>query len=968
MIRKRRERWYSLDGQRRIHEASLRDNNGPKRVISLVVLLVLVLMMMQQVSDPKKVQKVATAVGLMPNPNQPPNPNNPLNTPIELPPHASLQPSLSVPPNSLSESLSDSLSQTLCDLSNRSPLPTVEFFAQALEHLLEDAPKDTISELVQFAFHLSDDSKTAEQSTPNNPDSTPPISLWISNASQKIQRWIELSDSTQGPDTPHDQLIELLRMLSKLSVETTITDNDNTIVQALRLALDRVLLKSFSDNTPWKSTERIPLARLLQKATSLSKAFEIQTIHLADLPTLSTQQLMSQTDTLRGQCFRIEGTIGMIEPTSSLILASTNKPAFASESQSYTYDVLWLKTDDPSGQPIQIYLPNTVSSSKKNVGEPISLAAIIAKRRAYASTRGGDVSPVVIAAYIQPDHSSESPSPSELPANLAINQALFKLRTTRDWLPPVDWKIPMDLIQSSLSKRLSALPHSLHHSPDSTHIQPDSLSNDLLATLATAYKFRTEIRQIVSANCYSILASSTTSSAPNQPENLSTSKVLGQWNGQITSIESLPVNTSEMPGLGWSQIYAIHLLPSTQPNTPTHKPIVALCTELPQSWKNQTAIAQPATIQGIGVFPTQIPDDNFEDPNNQPFYILASRVQWTLPKTPYPPCDDVPSSTNLDVPSRNSLDWTSPPLSEGWKSLALANWDLSFCDSLEKLHGTAISSADAEPLYSMLQLTQHNNSESSPYKHPLNTMEWIKRTESMKANKQSINDQHRSVGERVQTRFLVRRIQRVEVRNPEHQRWLGTSSYYQLDGLASIGNNRIAVRYGKGIDPITFEKEFPMTLVAANVPAWVFHDPNPTSPQTNPSITDALATDPPATELLATELPATDLPDHSIVWYPRIRIDVEGWAYRTWRFRTIEVSAVTEDTGFQQAPMLVVDRWKLAQGPEPLSNAIENTNSLSPKRTSTKNNLVSILTTLLGLAAIAWFAYRFTNSNKRPVR
>jgi hypothetical protein len=423
-----------------------------------------------------------------------------------------------------------------------------------------------------------------------------------------------------------------------------------------------------------------------------------------------------------------------------------------------------------------------------------------------------------------------------------------------------------------------------------------------------------------------------------------------------------------MPGLGWSQIYAIHLLPSTQPNTPTPKPIVALCTELPQSWKNQTAIAQPATIQGIGVFPTQIPDDNFEDPNNQPFYILASRVQWTLPKTPYPPCDDVPSSTNLDVPSRNSLDWTSPPLSEGWKSLALANWDLSFCDSLEKLHGTAISSADAEPLYSMLQLTQHNNSESSPYKHPLNTMEWIKRTESMKANKQSINDQHRSVGERVQTRFLVRRIQRVEVRNPEHQRWLGTSSYYQLDGLASIGNNRIAVRYGKGIDPITFEKEFPMTLVAANVPAWVFHDPNPTSPQTNPSITDALATDPPATELLATELPATDLPDHSIVWYPRIRIDVEGWAYRTWRFRTIEVSAVTEDTGFQQAPMLVVDRWKLAQGPEPLSNAIENTNSLSPKRTSTKNNLVSILTTLLGLAAIAWFAYRFTNSNKRPVR
>lgn len=955
MSRKRRERWYSLDGQRRIHEASLRDNNGPKRVISLVVLLILVLMMMQQVSDPKKVQKVATAVGLMPNPNQTPDPNKSTNSPFELSPQTSLQPSASAPPNSLTESLS----QTLCDLSNRSPLPTIEFFAQALERLLDDAPKETVSELVQFAFQLADPPKTAEPSTHNNTEPNSPASRWISTASQKIQRWIELSDSTQGPDTPHDQLIELLRILPKLSFDRTTTDNDIIIVQALRLALDRVLLKSFSDNTPWKSTERIPLARLLQKATSLSKAFENQTVHLADLPTLSTQQLMSQTDTLRGQCFRIEGTIGMIEPTSTLKLASPENAPLPNEIQAFTYDVLWLKTDDPSGQPIQIYLPNALNASERKVGEPISLAAIIAKRRAYASTRGGDISPVVIAAYIHPNHSSGEISPTEFPANIAINQALVKLRTTRDWLPPVDWKIPMELIQSSLTKRLSALPNSLHNSPDSTHIQPDSLSNDLLATLATANKFQAEIRQVVSANCYSILASSTTTpSVPNQPETLSTSKVLGQWNGQINSIESIPVDTSEMPGLGWSHIYAIHLLPSTLPNTPTPKPIVALCTELPQSWKNQKAIAQPATIQGIGVFPTQLPNDNFEVSNNHPFYILASRVQWTLPKTPYIPCDDFPSSPNLDVPSSTSLDWTSPPLSEGWKSLALANWDLSLCDALEKLHGTSISSADAEPLYSMLQLTQRNNSESSPYKHPLNAMEWIKRTELMKANKQSINNQHRSVGERVQTRFLVRRIQRIEVRNPEHQRWLGASSYYQLDGLASIGNNRIAVRYGKGVDPITFEKEFPMTLVAANVPAWVFQDPNPISPAKPPSITESLTADPLTSDPL----------DNSIVWYPRIRIDVEGWAYRTWKFRTIEVSAATDDTGFQQAPMLVVDRWKLAQGPEPISSAIENPNSLAPKRTPKNNNLASILTTLLGLAAIVWFAYRFTNSSKKTMR
>jgi hypothetical protein len=241
----------------------------------------------------------------------------------------------------------------------------------------------------------------------------------------------------------------------------------------------------------------------------------------------------------------------------------------------------------------------------------------------------------------------------------------------------------------------------------------------------------------------------------------------------------------------------------------------------------------------------------------------------------------------------------------------------------------------------------------------LGTMDWIRRTEAMKANKQAIRDSHRSVGERTRARFQVRRIQRIEVRNPEHQRWLGGNAYYQLDGLASIGANRVAVRYGKDFEPITFEKEFPMTLVSASVPTWVFHDPDPSNENANPQ--NAVSSE--------KENSGTDSQDASdalptLVWYPRIRIDVEGWAYRTWRFRTIEVSAATQDTGFQQAPMMVVDHWKLAQGPELTTNDPNDTANTSNPRNSTSN----VLLTIAGLTGIAWFAYRFLQRENKPMR
>jgi hypothetical protein len=209
----------------------------------------------------------------------------------------------------------------------------------------------------------------------------------------------------------------------------------------------------------------------------------------------------------------------------------------------------------------------------------------------------------------------------------------------------------------------------------------------------------------------------------------------------------------------------------------------------------------------------------------------------------------------------------------------------------------------------------------------------------MKAPKIDESLRERSVAELIQTRVQIRRIQRVDVRNEQHRKWLGSNHYYQLDGIADIGANRIEVKYGKDYEPITYEKEFPITLVTTEIPGWVLSDPS-TLNGSDEQLTQS----------------STDLDSAaSIAWSTKIRLDVMGYAYRIWKFKTPQVSAATDDTGFQQAPMLIAFDWKLAKGP-----------SASEKHSFKKiSPMASLVTTLVGLAAIGWFTYRMISRSRK---
>lgn len=886
-----------MDGQRRIHQSALQSNAGPRRLISLIVLLVLVLIMIQQVSDPKKVGKVAGAVGLLPQSNTA-SPSNPSGASSVLAPQSptDLPKSTDLP----SEQVPDGLSTAVEALGLASPDPDVERQSQVLEVLLKNLPDDVKATLADRLFGILD------QRAPQSPDPTASdrqagLKLWSSDAQRSIVRWIDLSDSTTAD---HAMLTEVRESLERWTQLEPLAG----FQRSLQLAMDRALMSDLSDNTPWKTTERLALARLLVRASDLSRQFDTS-IRIDAVPTIAIPQLLSQTDTLRGRCFRTLGTIGRIDQPSSMELADGRK---------LNYSVFWLRPEDLSDQPINVYVPEGVAAARElQVGDSLQVAGLIAKRRAYASKRGGEIAPVLIATGLLLADASEPQGPSlaNNGQSLGISKELARLRNPIPWIPPVDRQIPLDLVERALSGHLGKIPFGSSETND-----VDSLAKNpsVLASLATVLKFQNEIDTVVSSDNSAMLAV-----APN-PLEFQGQGLLGAWHGQVIEARTIRIDPNLMPGLGWKEVYALKLAPNLQ----------VIAKDVPALWLSASALNQPICVQGLGLISQESQEKESQPQGGNPRVpqvVVASRVAWQSHR----------STTGSSTAQQAS--GLQPELSAGWTALLRSHWDLAFCDAIELLQGQSLTSKDTRPFYTLLAASNEPQSQETQAR-AYSVMEWIRRTESMKSTKSLVREQQRSVGERIDARVQIRRIQRVDVRNAQSQAWLGSNHYFQLDGLADIGPSRIEVKYGKDYEPIAYEREFPITLVATKLPAWLLSDPT-----TLISSSD-----------LSQETIDLDSAS-SIAWTTKIRVDVSGYAYRIWRFRTPQVSAVTQDTGYQQAPMLVVDRWNLPEGPL-VSDSFESDRASA---SSNSWSIGSILTTLLGLLAIAWFAYRM-NATAKP--
>jgi hypothetical protein len=924
-----------------------------------VILLVLTLTMLHQVSDPKRVARVAGAVGLFPNDAQ----QHPARDPVppgstslrqnvrldssQLNPNTDDLHSLdSAEPADANAAIAQDLPHEVSTIALFDPDNSVQSQSLILQRLVQTAPRPVFEGLVQHWLGLSDAISPLDSSSPTDSSEnqnpilssaahldvdSPAIQDWIQTSQSTLQRWLELSDPTL-PE--HTYLLELHRALTtkqlgavegvpkKGAIDSGIVldPTSERFRSAMRLSLDRMLLQSFSDNTPWRTGERLALSRTTARAVAMHQAAREGWLTAAMLPGVSIPQLTSQTASLRGKGIRLSGRIARIDPKASIALSS--QPI-------QNYDVLWLRPDDYSNQPIIIHVPEelNVPTAWLQVDQAVTVTGIVAKRRAYASSRGGEVAPVLIAAIIEPSAPPGTSAPPLTPLQSRVASALAAGRNSNAWSPPIDIEAPARTLRDRLGPRLETIQVELapslsvasSESPATANglmaWKPFALSGPVLASLLGLQKFSDEVALLARGL-------DRVSVGPGQ--------VVGRWVGQVRSIETFAIDQPPFPGWEWKAVYALHVQVESRERTNHGKlaepiDVVAFLPNVPMAWLTEKNLNQPCVIEGIEILDPRLSQPVSNEgqqgtisSRSSPKVVLGASIAWQREQRDERVPADAMSESRMPPSVRDEP--LSPSIPPSWERLLDRGWNLGWLDMLESLQGQSMTSRESTAFYRLLAAADQSGTADGAAEDPLpslNLMSVIQRSEGAKRKNGKIGIDERSSGYRVQAIVTLRRVQRIEVTNPELIELLGANAYYQIDGIAEIGRNRIEIRYGPDSEPVVFEKEFPVTLVARTVPDWIL---------VNSGDTDSAG---------------------SIAWYPRLRTQVEGWCYRTWRYKTAQVSAATDDKQFQQGPMLVIDRIEMAN-PNPVT---------TPNRRST--HWTSIVTTLLGLAGIGWFAWRY---------
>ena len=389
MVRLRTDRWYGLDGQRRLGRQSAKRVSHSRHLISLGLLLVLILLLMKQVSQPERISQLFSDLGV----------------PLDGPNHASLQ--IEPTPTRTGE------------FSQESGTPhqpqTVDLFAATcdsiLARLLDDLPQESLDKLSTLWFFgavSTTDSIQQDQWTWFDRLETlaaqelEEIRSRVTNSSPVHGQNANITDGPMSTDpwqalvTRFEQQWNLLgtqiRKQTSANALRQSPDWDSVFRESLSQILDRLLISAMRDASPWTSREFVSFVRGLQRSRELSHSPA-----LAVAPLLSTYQLESD-QSRRGTFVRFRGTVRRVE-----FIEESTGPISVPEG----YWRFWMRGEDNSTQPVAVYTVDTNSRPLQSAlnSEPtnfpaVEIRGISSKRLAYAAQSGIEVAPTLFAAQV----------------------------------------------------------------------------------------------------------------------------------------------------------------------------------------------------------------------------------------------------------------------------------------------------------------------------------------------------------------------------------------------------------------------------------------------------------------------------------------------------------------------------------------------------------------------------------------
>lgn len=907
-MRLTRDRWYSKDGQRKLHQRAHQESTGTRKIISLVLLLLMILAVMQQLAEPRKYEPILKSIGL----TQPLQPNL-ISNAFESNTALVDQPALNVDNPSgerLASTFNGASDSTIRTSQSDFLIPdsmSIELFMQMWQRLFDLAPHEVIHEFSKAEF-VSTSLGIATAESGSTPSITLPVSLspegkkWLDEARLRVQRWqseYESIDHLNPSDTPsQNTTIELQKAfvaqclawasLLEKNVKGASTALDPDIRSGLQLALDRCLLKILRDASPWRPQERPVLARTFQRALDIrgldhAAVGQSPSGHL-NPPLVEVISLSKQTNDLRGQTIRLRG-----QPVTNPESATQNVEGWGE----FRYDVVWIRPNDNSQQPVCVYamhappggwpvIKSSADSSSKDGSHRLSdgvdstdaplieLSGILVKRLAYPSKRGVDVSPLLVAFDVR-WLSNELTLPSIAPSDVTEKRTA-RIRTPR-WIEPGEQAENLSLLRDIFASDLESL--------------ADEETQSKLTDKVVTLDISTETPQLAQI-LYQL---------PRMERPLQAALVVGQkigpsrldvFHGWVREIEEITLAKITTASGEASKIYRLRIEPPVNGSLPRINQY-AFVNQIPSEWKPFHQLSQPISLSGL-YWETTI------DRTLTRCWI-ADHVNWSWPwlvekRTSSQSSLEESPSTGHDVGLSVSQEFV-PEISNDWKNLGAIGFDLSRIDFLRSLRGKPISSSESQAFYPLIDCADRLDKSRLQSSDSL-----LSAIDCLQENSPMLR--------RVHTRVEIIRATRIVVSDEFDQNLLGGDAYYELDGLAKLGNLAIQMKSPEGKENIVFQGEYPITLVSKEIPLWL------SKTEAGAMVLSDQSFD------KSTSSTTGQVSQPAAVWYPKISIDVEGVFYRLWSFSTAQTSSLnrsvqdgtsTEFRLKQIGPLVAVTKW-----------------------------------------------------------
>ncbi len=844
------DRWFSRGGQRRIQGRAFEKSSATRKIIGLALMLALVIVLMQQLSDPKKYGPAFSAIGLA-------------------------QTSQSA--NSGSR-LIDSTSKNPNRFSNLELPPISESVDRAKQVwliLLKELEAASLVHLAVSEFHPQPP-ESGSYKTPLG------FTNWLEETERRLSTW-QVRLPSGEPSTNSDNVRQFNNdfakqwlawaKLNRDHIRPASSALDPDTKDGLRLAIDQKLLGLIHDAEPWRPIERTSLARTLDLAyearrqsddlnARLSENQILRMGSLTEVPSLS-----KQTHDLRGTIVRLRGA-----PVSTPVTSQVNAPGWGS----IAYDVVWLRPDGFSPQPICLYhlrdaSPKTgwpkirdKASQSSNRDEAstegiatdesplVEVTGYLLKRLAYPSQRGIDVAPLLVSFDAQWVSELESKQ------NVFANKPISPL-THSKWIEPGAQSQNLDILSEILASDLE----SLRNDNIVRSIVDPSFGQTASGVLDKETEFGVTILGQLLHQLPRIARPLKTAFATAEeigPARLST---LRGWVDEVLAFSLAKALDND-----GKPINCYRLRVQSKLDSKIH---YVFTNNVPRAWLSEPDLWQPIEVDGLNL------NHTVDDVVHHLWLTDHPRWSWGW----------------LD---HELEDEVRPSISEDWRRLGRVGFDLGQAEMVHRLSKQSLSKAESESFYSLINATD-KLSQPAPDPDSAKPAQTLSIFDCLNNNP---SDTFRSMVAQVH----VVRITPIVVGDELDQIALDGNRYYELDGLVDIRGRSVRLKSADGATSVDFTDDFPITLVCKRLPSWLL--------PSSPVLGDGLDASIPSGRSNSNQ------PLES-VWYPRKTIKLEGTFYRLWSYATTETRNAIDSTSggtgdksrsfLQNGPLIVVRDW-----------------------------------------------------------